>query len=123
MKSINLLKTRNPVLRVAIPACVFSFAVLAGARFRIWLFGEAKDPLFFLVAFPSLFLLGNLIGWKGDGSIGDTIWEWVYPPPTDDWPAFLFFSLTNALRAALLFAILWGAWQLVLRRKHYLPEK
>lgn len=110
-------KRLSPVLSAAILTAVFSLAVLAGTQLRIWFFGSANDLLFFIVTFPTIFLLSVFPGWKGNGSFGDSVFEWVYPPPPNDWLAFLVFSLVNALIVALFFALLRHTWRLFLAVK------
>jgi hypothetical protein len=110
-------KNLRPVLTAGILTGIFTLAVLAGTAFRVRLFGGPNDLLFFSVTFPTISLLAVFPGWKGDGSFGDRLFEWAYPPPTNDWFAFLVFSLVNALIAAFFFAVLRFTWRLFLAFK------
>ena len=108
-----------PVFMAGILAGVFTLAVLAGTQLRVWLFGSSNDLLLFIVTFPTIFLFG--IGWSGDGSFSDRIFEWVYPPPTDNWFAFLFFGLMNALIVVLLFSFLRTLWRILRALSRFIP--
>ena len=123
MNDTTTKKRLNPILSAATLTAVFSFAVLAGTQLRVCFFGGANDLLFFSVTFPTIFLFAAFPGWKGNGSFGDRIFEWLYPPPTNDWFAFLIFSLVNALIVAFFFAALRQTWRVFLAaRTHYFAK-
>jgi len=122
MKNPTAKSKPRPILRGAIFGGllfgVASLAVVVGTQFRYWLLGDLNDCVYILVAIPTYFISNILHGWNGDGSLGDRIWEWLFPPPINDWIAYLLFSIVNGLLGAVLFAVPVAIWRFFMKGSH-----